>query len=233
MSLQVCARLPQRPKRGCGPKALRGGGGGDGGGEEAAGPARAGLKQRLRLLRRCCANLQARSLVLSLPPSLPLRDACARGECADDRLFELASRALLLLAFFGLVEMPQASELLLREQLGPQLAPPASASASSLSSTRPTTGGSTTSARGRAWQRRAPTGCRPGRDRWRSTASTTRASSADGFGSCHLPCLRKPLRQPAWRPARHQAAPTCRPGARRLGRRGSSPRPQQLASAAP
>ena len=108
-----------------------------------------------------------------------------------------------------------------------------SASASSLSSTRPTTGGSTTSARGRAWQRRAPTGCRPGRDRWRSTASTTRASSADGFGSCHLPCLRKPLRQPAWRPARHQAAPTCRPGARRLGRRGSSPRPQQLASAAP
>eukprot|EP00964_Phaeocystis_antarctica_P132092 scaffold96105_cov60-Phaeocystis_antarctica.AAC.1 len=41
------------------------------------------------------------------------------------RLLELARRALLLLAFFGLFEMPEASAALLRLQLGTQLGAPA------------------------------------------------------------------------------------------------------------
>ena len=79
---QVCMRLPQHNERECGAEAMRAASGGKESGGEWR---RVHLPTRLSLLRRCCANLQARTLVLSLPSAVPLRDACAKGTCDDDR----------------------------------------------------------------------------------------------------------------------------------------------------
>lgn len=123
----TCLQLPRRDG-GCTDDALRAPGGADQGAVPAAGKARG---ERLQLLRRCCANMQARVLVLSLPREVPGRDLCAGGGCDEGRLLTLASRALLSLAFFGIAELPAASGALLREQL-PSLGSSASLLAAAL-----------------------------------------------------------------------------------------------------